>query len=47
MIRGWRFYDGFRADRDAPARRPQVGTRTPVLADDGSALPAALQTIRR
>jgi predicted ATPase len=46
MIRGWRFYDGFRADGDAPARRPQVGTRTPVLADDGSDLAAALQTIR-
>jgi predicted ATPase len=46
MIRGWRFYDGFRADVEAPARRPQVGTRTPVLADDGSDLAAALQTIR-
>jgi predicted ATPase len=46
MIRGWRFYDGFRVDADAPARRPQVGTRTPVLADDGSDLAAALQTIR-
>jgi len=30
MIRGWRFYDGFRADAEAPARTPQVGTRTPV-----------------
>ena len=46
IIRGWRFYDGFRADADAPARRSQVGTRTPVLADDGSDLAAALQTIR-
>jgi len=46
LIRGWRFYDGFRADVDAPARRQQVGTRTPVLADDGSDLAAALQTIR-
>jgi predicted ATPase len=45
-IRGWRFYDGFRADADAPARTPQVGTRTPVLADDGRDLAAALQTIR-
>jgi predicted ATPase len=44
-IRGWRFYDGFRVDRDAPARRVQVGTRTPVLDDDGSSLAAALQTI--
>nr|WP_264026498.1 AAA family ATPase [Mycolicibacterium insubricum] len=44
-LRGWRFYDGFRADADAPARLPQVGTRTPVLADDGRDLAAALQTI--
>jgi predicted ATPase len=27
-LRGWRFYDGFRVDADAPARRPQVGTRS-------------------
>ncbi|NUQ32963.1 MAG: AAA family ATPase [Dermatophilaceae bacterium] len=46
MIRGWRFYDSFRADSGAPARTPQVGTRTPVLADDGRDLAAALQTIR-
>ncbi|GAB3888908.1 AAA family ATPase [Terrabacter terrigena] len=46
MIGGWRFYDSFRADSDAPARTPQVGTRTPVLADDGRDLAAALQTIR-
>lgn len=44
-LRGWRFYDGFRVDADAPARRPRVGTRTPVLADDGSDLAAAVQTI--
>ncbi len=41
-----RFYDGFRADAAAPARLPQIGTRTPVLADDGRDLAAALQTIR-
>lgn len=28
-IRGWRFYDHFRTDKDAPARQPQLGTRTP------------------
>ncbi|MGP4058758.1 AAA family ATPase [Mycobacterium sp. 4D054] len=44
-LRDWRFYDGFRADSGAPARRPQVGTRTPVLADDGADLAAAVQTI--
>lgn len=46
LIQGWRFYDGFRADAGAPARQPHIGTRTPVLADDGSDLAAALQTIR-
>lgn len=45
-MRSWRFYDHFRTDRDAPARAPQVGTRTPVLSNDGADLAAALQTIR-
>ncbi|MGW0157990.1 AAA family ATPase [Mycobacterium sp. NPDC003323] len=44
-LRDWRFYDGFRVDAGAPARQPRVGTRTPVLADDGADLAAALQTI--
>jgi predicted ATPase len=44
-LRGWRFYDGFRVDAGAPARHPQVGTRTPVLSDDGHDLAAAMQTI--
>lgn len=44
-LRGWRFYDGFRVDAGAPARRPQIGTRTPVLSDDGADLAAAVQTI--
>jgi predicted ATPase len=44
-MRGWRFYDQFRADLEAPARQPQIGTHTPVLANDGSDLAAALQTI--
>ena len=44
-IRGWRFYDHFRSDVDAPVRQPQLGTRTPVLHHDGRDLAAALQTI--
>ena len=44
-IRGWRFYDHFRTDAEAPARQAQLGTRTPVLAHDGSDLAAAWQTI--
>jgi predicted ATPase len=45
-MRGWRFYDHLRTDAEAPARRPQIGTRTPALAGDGSDLAAAIQTIR-
>ena len=44
-LRSWRFYDGFRVDKDAPSRRPHVGTRTRVLADDGTDLASAVQTI--
>jgi predicted ATPase len=45
-MRDWRFYDHIRTDLDAPVRRPQVGTYTPVLASDGADLAAAVQTIR-
>jgi predicted ATPase len=45
-VRGWRFYDHFRADAEAPARQSQIGTRTPVLSHDGRDLAAAVQTIR-
>ena len=44
-IRSWRFYDHFRTDTEAPARQPQLGTRTPVLHHDGHDLAAAMQTI--
>ena len=44
-IRRWRFYDGFRTDITSPVRVPQIGTFTPVLNNDGTDLPAALQTI--
>lgn len=41
----WRFYHQFRTDALAPARHPQIGVRTPVLAEDGRDLAAAIQTI--
>ena len=44
-VRGWRFYDQFRTDAEAPARSSQIGTWMPVLHHDGSNLAAALQTI--
>ncbi len=45
QVRSWRFYDSFRVDAAAPARLPQVGTRTEVLARDGSDLAPAVATI--
>jgi predicted ATPase len=42
----WRFYEHFRTDPDSPIRRPQVGLRTHVLANDGHDLASVLQTIR-
>jgi predicted ATPase len=44
-MRNWRFYDHFRTDGEAPARRRQVGTYTPVLAGDGADFAAAFRTI--
>jgi predicted ATPase len=45
-MRNWRFYDHFRTDSEAPSRRRQIGTRTPVLASDGADLAAAVATIQ-
>ncbi|MGO1318505.1 MAG: AAA family ATPase [Cellulomonadaceae bacterium] len=45
-LRSWRFYDQFRTDPLAPARSVQIGTRTPVLAADGTDLAAAIETVR-
>jgi predicted ATPase len=44
-MRNWRFYDHLRVDSSAPARLPQIGTFTPILASDGSDIGAAIQTI--
>ncbi len=35
-LRSWRFYDTFRIDAGAVARRPSVGTFTPIIKGDGS-----------
>ena len=43
----WRFYDHFRTDPEAGARRPGIATYTPVLSPDGGDLAAALLTIER
>ena len=44
-VASWRFYDSFRTDTDAPARGSCIGTWTPVLAQDGHDLAAALASI--
>lgn len=44
-ILSWRFYDGFRTDRMAPARAGRLATRTLSLSADGGDLAAAVQTI--
>ena len=44
-VRNWRFYDHFRTDPEAPARRRQVGTRTSALASNGADVAAAVATI--
>lgn len=46
QMRKWRFYDHFRTDAEAPARRPHVGTRTTIMASDGKDFAAAIQTIQ-
>lgn len=45
-VRNWRFYDTLRTDTNAPARRPQIMTYTPVLSSDGTDLAAAIATIQ-
>ncbi len=45
QLAAWRFYDALRTDAHAPARAPQVGTRTWAMTSDGSDVAAALQTI--
>ena len=44
-MRHWRFYHQIPTGPDAPARTPRPGVRTPILADDGHDLAAALATI--
>ncbi len=46
MLGGWRFYDHFRVDADAPARQPQVGTRSQTLTHGGENLAAVWATIQ-
>lgn len=41
----WRFYHGFRTDRDSPLRNPCLATTTPTLSSDGHDLAAVFATL--
>lgn len=45
LFERFRFYHAFRTDLEAPIREPRVATRTPILADTGDDLAAAIVTI--
>ncbi|MDY0830627.1 AAA family ATPase [Microbacterium sp. BG28] len=45
-LASWRFYDHFRVDADAPARSPQVGTRTRALSHGGEDIAALWASVR-
>ncbi|WP_188824605.1 AAA family ATPase [Brucella endophytica] len=46
VLRGWRFYHGFRTDRDSPVRQPSVAVTSPMLDEDGGNLAAVFATLR-
>lgn len=44
-VQGWRFYHGFRTDRDSPVRRPALAVTSPLLDEDGGNLAAVFATL--
>jgi predicted ATPase len=45
VIDGWRFFHGFRTDRDSPLRTPCLAVTAPLLDEDGSNLAAVFATL--
>ncbi len=45
MVDGWRFFHGFRTDRDSPLRQPCLAVTSPLLDQDGSNLAAVFATL--
>ncbi|MHC5233909.1 AAA family ATPase [Brucella sp. LJL56] len=45
QIRGWRFYHGFRSDRDAPVRQPSIAATAAMLDEDGGNLASVFATL--
>jgi predicted ATPase len=46
MLSQWRFYHGFRTDRDSPLRRPSLAITAPTLDADGGNLGAVFATLK-
>jgi predicted ATPase len=46
VLASWRFYHGFRTDKDALLRRPALAVTAPMLTADGSNLAAVFATLR-
>ncbi len=46
VIDGWRFFHGFRTDRDSPLRSPCLAVTATMLDEDGSNLAAVFATLR-
>ncbi|MEP7452464.1 AAA family ATPase [Phyllobacterium sp. SB3] len=44
-VLGWRFYHGFRTDRDSPIRQPALAITAPMLDEDGRNLAAVFATL--
>jgi predicted ATPase len=44
-VLGWRFYHGFRTDRDSPVRQPSLAITAPLLDEDGRNLAAVFATL--
>lgn len=44
-VLGWRFYHGFRTDRDSPVRQPSLAITAPMLDEDGRNLAAVFATL--
>ncbi len=45
LLERWRFFHGFRTDRDSPLRRPCLAVTAPLLAEDGANLAAVFATL--
>ncbi|WJH41317.1 AAA family ATPase [Aliirhizobium terrae] len=45
MVESWRFFHGFRTDRDAPMRQPCLAVTAPLLDEDGANVAAVFATL--